>query len=304
MNFIISGSPMPDPSTQNNIRRRSCQSSRQFLFNKKNLFLESSIFIYLLFLSNNYVSSFVQYHTISSTKIETSKRKRAIQFQSTVDSEDSNNNVVKSRREYLGALLKSKLPKPPEDQILLLGDTGALFLYSFLDHIVTDIFEYTIATSEVPSSISQAMAESFDISSGVPVWFDPESSIPLSAALPMYHHITYAPALSTVGSASVLLATTWLICGYFTGAFLFENTIECSTRRVLTKTAQTWVFTCILMVSFALCSDSLIGCVNCLHKSVGLTKADADYIFDSLSVLVMWRFLFSTFLGNNINDEK
>lgn len=51
------------------------------------------------------------------------------------------------------------------------------------------------------------------------------------------------------------------------------------------------------MLGIALGSDSLIGSVDCLHKSVGLTKADADYIFDSLSVLLMWRFILSSFLG-------
>lgn len=57
------------------------------------------------------------------------------------------------------------------------------------------------------------------------------------------------------------------------------------------------------MLSIAYASDSWYGCVDCLHQSVGITKADADYIFDSLSVVLMWRFILSSFLGTGSDTD-
>jgi len=61
------------------------------------------------------------------------------------------------------------------------------------------------------------------------------------------------------------------------------------------------------MVALALGSDTLMGwCMDCRKfQSVGgLTRADADYIFDSFSVLLAWRFVFSSMLGFNGGDDE
>lgn len=152
------------------------------------------------------------------------------------------------------------------------------------------------------------------IGNSFPVWFDtlnsaPFGTIPLSSALPIAHHIQYAPAMSEAGAASVLLCTFWLISGYFTGAFKFKNTLECTTDKALIVTAQTWFITCLFMFAVAFGSDWVVGnFVDCLHKSVGLTVADEDYILDSLSVLLMWRFTVSSFFGygggGSSSDDK
>jgi hypothetical protein len=214
--------------------------------------------------------------------------------------------------------IESKLPAPPEDQLCMSGDIAAIFLYSYIDHTVNGMFNTMLnAPPEVKSgvgsaslAIQTASSEFADVAGvdlgssagNLPVWFDtmnsaPFGTIPLTSALPLEHHITYAPAISTAGMSAVLLSSTWLICGYFTGVFQFRNTLECSTRRAISMTAWNWLFTCIVMAAIAYGSDYMVGCVDCLHKSVGLTKADADYIFDSLSVLLSWRFILSSFLG-------
>lgn len=62
------------------------------------------------------------------------------------------------------------------------------------------------------------------------------------------------------------------------------------------------MFTAVLMVLLALGSDALWGqldSINALSAPArgGLTIADADYIFDSLTVLAFWRFMFNWLLG-------
>lgn len=221
------------------------------------------------------------------------------------------------------AWFTSKLPPPPEDQISLAGDIGCLFLYSFLDHFVNKLYDKwmnspdTIDLLSPAAAIESSSAASLEftsnlissdfVSTSLPVWFDPNSSapfgnIPLISALPIEHHITYAPALQTAGMSSVLLCSAWMMSGYFTGAFEFKNTIECSPNKAIIVTAKTWVFSSLIMLALAWGSDSLVGYVDFLHKSVGITKADADYIFDSLSVLLMWRFVLSSFFGYDDGD--
>jgi hypothetical protein len=221
------------------------------------------------------------------------------------------------------AWFTSKLPPPPEDQISLAGDIGCLFLYSFLDHFVNKLYDKwmnspdTIDFLSPAAAIESSSAASLEftsnlissdfVSASLPVWFDPYSSapfgnIPLISALPLEHHITYAPALQTAGMSSVLLCSAWMMSGYFTGAFQFKNTIECSPNKAIIVTAKTWVFSSLIMLALAWGSDSLVGYVDFLHKSVGITKADADYIFDSLSVLLMWRFILSSFFGYDDGD--
>lgn len=60
--------------------------------------------------------------------------------------------------------------------------------------------------------------------------------------------------------------------------------------------------TALLMVGLALGSDALWGQLDGMNPLSdaargGLTKADADYIFDSLTVLAFWRFMLNSILG-------
>ena len=113
-----------------------------------------------------------------------------------------------------------------------------------MDHSLNSWYEMTLnepqlllSASSAHAAIESASAVSADISgydtaiSGLPVWFNalnsaPFGNIPFNAALPIEHHITYAPAIATAGLSSVVMASTWLLCGYFTGAFHYKNTLE------------------------------------------------------------------------------
>jgi len=220
----------------------------------------------------------------------------------------------KEAKQNLGSWITSKLPPAPEDQLTLSGDVAFIFFYSFINHMVSGMYDSAINSPEITSARSAlaAIESSSAASAGItgydsslaslPVWFDPLNSapfgiVPLSAALPIEKHIMYAPALGTAGLSAVLFTSSWLLCGYFTGAFQFKNTLQCSTRHAINNAAKTVLFTSIVMVSLALESDYFVGCHCALHKSVGLTKADITFIFDTLSMLVLWRFMTSSILG-------
>mmetsp|Transcript_23657 Transcript_23657/g.27356 ORF Transcript_23657/g.27356 Transcript_23657/m.27356 type:complete len:363 (-) Transcript_23657:72-1160(-) len=238
---------------------------------------------------------------------------------SSIDRDPDENNIAK-----IQSLITSKLPPPPEDELSFYGDIGAIFMYTFIDHSVNGMYEDWLNSPAFLESKSAfaAIESSFAVSAGLsnaftqsisgnsfPVWFDltnsaPFGSIPLVAALPISHHITYAPAIDTIGMASVLLTSAWIVCGYFTGAFQLKNTLNCNPSRAILVTGKTWLLTSIVMLLIAYGSDFVVGSFDCLHKCVGLTKVDEDYILDSFTVLGMWRFIISSMLGYGSDDEN
>jgi hypothetical protein len=195
------------------------------------------------------------------------------------------------------------LPPPPEDQLTMSGDVFALFLYSFLDHSMNDMYQDAILKAGLDGSSTRALMmdplDEFGISNHIlPVWFDhvhtllPEQKLMALISLP---NVNYAPLLQTAGVASIAMTATWLICGYYSGAFLLRNTLECHITRMLTVTGQTWLLTTLVMCGLAYGSDAFLG--NSISSVGGLTKADVDYIFDSLTVLITWRFMVSALFG-------
>jgi len=195
----------------------------------------------------------------------------------------------------------ARLPPAPEDQIALSGDLLALFVYSYLDHTVNEVYADTAAKMDVTDLIT------YDPRAGgpsLPVWFDP-SHLQTFGQNWLSHtsiEVPYAPAIAASGLAFVTMSTCWLLVGYVTGAFLHRNTLECDASRAMVITLRTWCGMACLMVALALGSDALWGQldgINALSAPArgGLTKADADYIFDSLTVLAFWRFMFNWLMG-------
>ena len=81
-----------------------------------------------------------------------------------------------------------------------------------------------------------------------------------------------------------------------------KNTLECDAKNAMIVTGKTWIFMAVLMVCISLGSDFLWAQLDVIHPLSdpgrgGLTKADADYIFDSLSVLAFWRWMFNSVMG-------
>lgn len=187
---------------------------------------------------------------------------------------------------------KDSLPPSPEDQLIMTGDIVALFVYSFLDHSLNE--QFVLATQQGNTQLWDPFGEL--ASSQIPVWFDAIHSTQSQEyilSILNLPQIYYSPIINTAGAASVLITSAWLLSGWLSGAFLFRNTLECKTTRALVKTFQTWAWTCVVMVAVCGASNHFFGGMD----GMALTKADADYIFDSFTVLVTWRFLVSLMLG-------
>ena len=200
--------------------------------------------------------------------------------------------------------IKNSLPPAPEDVVAVSGDIVALFVYSYLDHILNELYTATAAKAEVTDLVSQHYDPSNAPS--LPVWFDIThlheygqnwlANYDASVISP------YAPAIALPGLAFVTMSTSWLLWGYFTGAFLNRNTLECKPSKSMIITFQTWLGMTVFMVLLAYGSDVAWGKLddmNALSAPArgGLTKADADFLFDSLTVLSFWRYMYNWLLG-------
>mmetsp|Transcript_18526 Transcript_18526/g.25684 ORF Transcript_18526/g.25684 Transcript_18526/m.25684 type:complete len:261 (-) Transcript_18526:311-1093(-) len=198
---------------------------------------------------------------------------------------------------------KFELPPPPEDQLVMTGDVTALFVYSFLDHSLSEYYSDSLRSATDPQTV-QELSKQLDFSTfQSPVWFDHmHATLPEQKLLIMMTFesvATYSPVLASAGMASISMTTCWLLSGYIMKAFLFRHTVECSASKALEVTVKTWLLAVAFMVSLALGSDYVWGNCDLLHTpSVGgLTKADTFFIFDSLTILLTWRFMVSWLLG-------
>ena len=204
--------------------------------------------------------------------------------------------------------VKKYLPPPPEDQLAMSGDIIALFVYAFLDHFLNDLMASTLASvdSGTAAAIDPETATQLAMSTAIPVWYDvaAHAGTPFNgvSVLPALGYVPYAPAISTAGTSAVILVSSWLFTGWITGAFLYKNTLECSVQKAVAIVGRTWISATVITVGIALASDAWCDCAT--NPSLGgLTKADADFIFGSLSVLAMWRFVLGSILGNGGSED-
>jgi len=192
---------------------------------------------------------------------------------SSIPEDDKKRETTKRKEEddsnVWEVFITKNLPPAPENFLVLGGDVAALFTYSFLDHYLNHISSSILAKEAAEAIV------------GIP---SSSSTI-----------ITYAPAFHHAGICSVLFASCWLLSGYFHRAFSYDNTIFCSPVRAVLLAGRTWIFTAGAMLAIAFLSD--IFASDLQYQVGGITRADADYIFDSLAVIVSWRFMIATILG-------
>jgi len=198
--------------------------------------------------------------------------------------------------------LRDRLPPTPEDYIVLGGDVVALFTYAFLDHALASlVISESKPTFTEPDSLL------------VPVWSDISThnfgqsflEAVLSeqqmaqmggnqAVLDLQQSIPhYAPCLNSFGVSSVVLVSCWLLSGWFNRAFCYQNTISCEPSHAILVTGKTWVYAATMMVGLAYWSSNCF----CPNHTAGMSTSDADFIFDTFTVLVMWRYMASLVLG-------
>jgi len=172
------------------------------------------------------------------------------------------------------------LPPPPEDTMTMVGDVSSIILFSYVDHFTNMIFASTANTILAERAAAGLLPPS-------PITDSPAAAEVIT---------TYAPCLSQPGLASVLMVACWILAGYATEAFSYENTVGCRADRTLMVTAQAWGLASILVAWMAIGSDVACGCE--VRSAVGgLTVADGGYIFGSLTVLTCWRFMIN-FISN------
>ena len=202
---------------------------------------------------------------------------------------------------------KDVLPPEPEDWLVMGGDIASLFVYSFLDHTFNAMMAEALVNGDSAraAALDPATAAEMKINLSLPVWYDAVahsgSFLPGMPVLPALGYVPYSPAISTGGSSAVVITAAWLLAGYFSGAFLYKNTVECSTQKAIANAGRTWFSAIILAIGVALASDAWCDCPTNPMLG-GLTKADADFLFGSLSVLAMWRFVLSSILGYGGSD--
>lgn len=196
--------------------------------------------------------------------------------------------------------VKFKPPPLPEDHFCLSGDVVVLFVYTYVDHIINALF-YEASHWDLSELITATLDPTR--SAPVPAWFDPYQItehghwlIRNSVENP------YSPATAASGLAFVSISFCWIVSGYFLQSFQMRNTLECDTSDALLATLKTWALTTLLMVGLAWGSDYLWHQIDLIHPQSaaargGMTTADADFIFDSLTVLAFWRMLYNTLLG-------
>ena len=133
-----------------------------------------------------------------------------------------------------------------------------------------------------------------------PVWWEagsPQASSILQATMESHLVTQYSPLLEPMGQATTLLAGAWLLAGWFHRAFLYQNTLDCTTEKVLYVTARTWITTCLILFGLVVMTQAAMDVEN---FATNFAKGDVDYIVDSLTVLMVWRFMASTLISGGI----
>lgn len=199
----------------------------------------------------------------------------------------------------MSADIPSERPKwprpPPEDFFTMTGDLLSLSIYGFTDHFLCqDIAHFMVQQASVSDENLIKTAAQSQLTLTTPVWSEDTMHLHSvwQSALDDRLVSHYSPLLQSTGTATVLLCASWLLAGYLHQAFSMKNTLDCGTDRALWVTGMTWTTTCGIMMLMLVTSHYICGCPVCVFP-----KGDVAYIFDSLSVLTIWRFLMSSLLG-------
>jgi len=206
-----------------------------------------------------------------------------------------------------------KPPPKPEDQFIMTGDLLSLCVYGITDHFFCQTVSKMMVQqtlSDPAHHLSRAAASTLENNGGnsamllqSPVWLDmnsPYANQVFESNLASQLVTQYSPLLEPMGQATCILVACWLLAGWYHEAFSFKNTLNCSTERALTVTGRTWLSTCAILFGLVMASQAACGCDHFYL----IKRGDLDYILDSSTVLVMWRFLASFMLGSGRDEDE
>ena len=209
------------------------------------------------------------------------------------------------------------------NQLVLWGDMLSIFVYGYTDHFVgQDLAKYTVSQMMTEMTQQSTAAAAVDAASaaaeaGIPVWLDTSlsSSSSSTSSVLAYHSaqltdkivVKYSPLLEQTGVATCLLAGTWLLAGWVLQSFSYRNTTDCSTEHALWQSVRTWIMSSLILLTLSaifssstssvLLSSSSTTTAQDFMSCFSWPKGDVAFIMDSLSVLLLWRFLASWLLG-------
>jgi hypothetical protein len=164
------------------------------------------------------------------------------------------------------------IPPPPEDQFIMTGDICVLFFYAFTSHSLNDLIVNSMLQRNDMTVLQ--VVHSLDpmgevVNTQIPSWVQTQNQLAVDHVLSVNAQETllnhWGPLFSTEGSACVALCTCWLIAGWFHRAFLFQNSVDCSTEQALRKTVETWVSTCIMIVALAMAANAIVEHIPALQ---------------------------------------
>jgi hypothetical protein len=128
------------------------------------------------------------------------------------------------------------VPPPPEDQFIMTGDICVLFFYAFTSHSLNDYIVNSMLQRNDMTVLQ--VVHSLDpmgevVNTQIPSWVQTQNQLAVDHVLSVSAQETllnhWGPLFSTEGSACVALCTCWLIAGWLHRAFLFQNSVQCST---------------------------------------------------------------------------
>jgi hypothetical protein len=187
-------------------------------------------------------------------------------------------------------VIRKYLPPPPEDQFILMGDLGVLWLYAFTSHSINDwVVSSTLSKNAENPIVALHALTPPDTVPQLPVWAtttDPSvvNHVWTVQAHSLLNH--WGPLFATEGLAFVSLSVSWLLAGWISRAFLFQNSIDCSTQKALTKTLETWTLTALLMTGWAMATNTVLGhYVPEVSTWLGCTLTTPASSFNSLVLL-------------------
>lgn len=221
------------------------------------------------------------------------------------DTTSSTKNKARAATNSLQKWIRSFKPPPkPEDQFVMTGDLLSLCVYGITDHFFCQVVSKLMVANtleDMTHHLSRAAGGDTNLLVQAPAWMDPNAPYVnqvLENNLNQQLVTTYSPILEPMGQATVLLVACWLLSGWFHEAFSFKNTLNCSTERAILVTGRTWLTACAMLFSIVWASQAACGCDHFYL----VTRGDLDFVLDSSTVLVMWRFLISFMLGSG-KDE-